>query len=204
MPNRKLSADADSLENDSIQESPEAESKIVELGSKTPEKMKLLNKHSLIPQDSLDVEANKMKLIEKNSLIPQDSLDVESDKMKQMITDLNDSLEIINSRIEMITRENDISQLVELNHDELNLEEDTLVNMQIKEKSEKTKRAKWDKSNIHSSNEIANEHNMSNKRAQWDKTQKELDQMYFNFTKMREKQAIEKADRINNYLNQSK
>lgn len=152
--------------------------KIVELGSKTPEKMKLLNKNSLMPQDSLDVEA----------------------KMNKMITDLNDSLEIINSKIEMITKDAEISQLVELDHEELNLEEDTLVNMQIKQKSERTNRAKWDKSNIHSSNEIAN----MNKRAQWDKTQKELDQMYFNFTKMREKQAQEKADRINNYLNQTK
>ena len=146
-------ADADSLdsETDSIE------------GDKRPQEESVLDYSFNLDQvkkDSLNENINNLQTL-----------------TKQLVNDLNDSLESIGIPQETEKEETcktELERLIQLGHDELNLEEDSLLL-------------------IENPQETIEQKNLS-KRAQWDKTRLQLDLMYFNFSKQRQEQQEKKPD----------
>lgn len=190
-------SDADSLENDSIEEfTPSSPEPAQLLGKmKQPQEPEMVD--SIASYLFKPLPANFSRPQSKSSSIstpsiagstaspePNDSL---VQLVKKTSKDLSDSLEMVNGKLEaMKSEDTEISHMVELDHTELNLEEDSLLvapqpqpKVQEQKKTVKStgrKRAQWDKSR----SETPNEHFIS-QRAQWNKAQEEMDLMYYNF-----------------------
>lgn len=189
---RKVS-DADSLENDSIEGS----------NPPSPEPPKLLAKKPQEPEMVDSIASYLFKPLPANFSRPSHSsistpsiggstaspVPAESPEplVKKISRDLNDSLEMVSGKLEtMKSEDTEISRMVELDHTELNLEEDSLLvapqpQPQASEQKKETnstgrKRAQWDKSRSETPNE-----NFMSQRAQWNKAQEEMDLMYYNF-----------------------